>query len=147
MIGIMDKYFDWHYNSVLRLEFLAGMEVELIGTEDNSSEVLNRDAPTTSERVTASNPAPSVDQLQKRLSRRSIAHPEDKILGKKDDPIRTRSTFRNSEESLMGLVSLIAQTIIDEALLENDWILEMQEELNQFTRNDVWDLVPKPKEL
>ena len=92
------------------------MEVELIGTEDNSSEVLNRDAPTTSERVTASNPAPSVDQLQKRLSRSSIAHPEDTILGKKDDPIRTRSTFRNSKESLMGLVSLIEPTTIDEAL-------------------------------
>ena len=23
----------------------------------------------------------------------------------------------------------------------------MQEELNQFTRNDVWDMVPKPKGL
>ena len=45
----------------------------------------------------------------------------------------------------MGLVSLIEPTTIDEALLDNDWILAMQEELNQFTRNDVWDLVPKPK--
>ena len=45
----------------------------------------------------------------------------------------------------MGLVSLIEPTTIDEALLDNDWILEMQEELNQLTRNDVWDLVPKPK--
>ena len=47
--------------------------------------------------------------------------------------------------SLMGLVSLIEPTSIDEALLDNDWILAMQQELNQFTRNDVWDLVPKPK--
>ena len=67
------------------------------------------------------------------------------ILGKKDDPIRTRSMFRNIEESLMGLVSLIKLTSIDEALQDNDWILVMQEELNQFTRNDVWDLVLKPK--
>ena len=55
------------------------------------------------------------------------------ILGKKDDPIRTRSTFRNTEESPMGLVSLIAPTSIDGALQDNDWILAMQEELNQFT--------------
>ena len=45
----------------------------------------------------------------------------------------------------MGLVSLIEPSSIDEALLDNDWILEMQEELNQFTRNNVWDLVPIPK--
>ena len=67
------------------------------------------------------------------------------IMGHKDDPIRTRSTFRNTEESLMGLVSLIEPTSTDEALLDNYWILVMQEELNQFTINDVWDLVPKPK--
>ena len=78
-----------------------------------------------SERNATRNPAPSVDQLQKRFSKSSIAHPEDKILGKKDDPIRTRSTFRNSEESLMGLVSLIEPTTIGEALMDNDWILEM----------------------
>ena len=67
---------------------------------------------------------------RKRLSGSSLAHPEDKILGKKEDPIRTRSTFRNSEEYLMGLVSLIEPTSIDNTLLDNDWILSMQEKLN-----------------
>ena len=67
------------------------------------------------------------------------------IIGKKEDPIRTRSSFRNNEESLFGLVSLIEPTSIDEALQDNDCTLAMQEELNQFSRNDVWDLVPKPK--
>ena len=51
-------------------EFFADIEVEFISTEDNSSEVLNRDAPTTSERNVTSNPTPSVDQLQKNFSRR-----------------------------------------------------------------------------
>jgi vacuolar-type H+-ATPase catalytic subunit A/Vma1 len=40
---------------------------------------------------------------------------------------------------------MIEPTSVDEALQDNDWIISMQEELNQFTRNDVWDLVPKPK--
>ena len=111
-------------------EFLAGMEVELIGTEDKSSEALNRDTPSTSKRVTARNPTPSIDQLQKRPSRSSMDHPEETILGRKEDPIRTRASFRNSEESLMGLVSLIEPSSVDEALLDNDWILAMQEELN-----------------
>ena len=45
----------------------------------------------------------------------------------------------------MGLVSLIEPSSIDKALMNNDLILAIQEELNQFTRNDVWDLVPIPK--
>ena len=44
-------------------EFLADIEVEFTSTEDKASNVLNRDAPTTSERNSTSNLAPSVDQL------------------------------------------------------------------------------------
>ena len=33
----------------------------------------------------------------------------------------------------------------DEALLDFDWVIAMQEELNQFERNNVWKLVPRPK--
>ncbi|XP_024171909.1 uncharacterized mitochondrial protein AtMg00820-like [Rosa chinensis] len=29
-------------------------------------------------------------------------------------------------------------------MLDDNWISAMQEELNQFTRNDVWYLVPRP---
>ncbi|MCI47595.1 putative reverse transcriptase (RNA-dependent DNA polymerase), partial [Trifolium medium] len=49
------------------------------------------------------------------------------------------------EETLLGLVSITEPTSIDAALQDPEWILAMQEELNQFTKNDVWDLVPKPK--
>lgn len=86
----------------------------------------------------------SEDPTQKRSSRITSAHPEEMILGKKDDPIRIRSFLKNSEESLFGLVSLIEPTSIDEALHDNDWIIAMHEDLNQFTRNDVCDLVSRP---
>jgi len=33
-----------------------------------------------------------------------------------------------------------------EALIDSDWISAMQEELHQFERNQVWHLVPKPKD-
>ena len=46
---------------------------------------------------------------------------------------------------MFGFVSLVEPKTIDEALEDNDWIIAMEEELNQFTRNDVWDLVQKPK--
>ena len=45
---------------------------------------------------------------------------------------------------MIGLLLVIEPTTVDEALSDDGWILAMQEELNQFQRNDVWDLVPKP---
>ncbi|KAK2416401.1 putative mitochondrial protein [Trifolium repens] len=72
------------------------------------------------------------------------SHPEELILGNKNSPTKTRSNFRD-EESLFGLVSLIKPKTTNEALSDDAWIVAMEEELNQFKRNDVWDLVPKPK--
>ena len=40
---------------------------------------------------------------------------------------------------------MIEPSKVDEALADDGWILAMQDELNQFKRNDVWDLAPKPK--
>ncbi|GJS83321.1 retrovirus-related pol polyprotein from transposon TNT 1-94 [Tanacetum coccineum] len=34
---------------------------------------------------------------------------------------------------------------VNEALGDESWVVAMQEELNQFIANDVWDLVPLPK--
>ena len=64
------------------------------------------------------------------------SHPEELIIGNKDSPRRTRSHFRQ-EESMIGLISMIEPTTVDEALSDDGWILAMQEELNQFQRNDV----------
>jgi len=43
----------------------------------------------------------------------------------------------------MAFVSQIEPKIVQEALNDSNWISVMQEELNQFTINDVWSLVPK----
>ncbi|WJX12733.1 hypothetical protein P8452_03195 [Trifolium repens] len=71
------------------------------------------------------------------------SHHEELILGNKNNPRKTRSNFR-VDESLFGLVSLIEPKTTNEALPDDAWIVAMEEELNQFKRNDVWDLVPKP---
>ena len=42
-------------------------------------------------------------------------------------------------------MSQLEPKLVDEALLDSDWVIAMQEELNQFERNDVWKLVPRPK--
>ncbi|PNX62971.1 hypothetical protein L195_g061393, partial [Trifolium pratense] len=59
------------------------------------------------------------------------SHPEELILGNKDSPRKTRSQLR-SEESLVGLISMIEPSKVDETLKDDAWIVAMQEELNQF---------------
>ncbi|KAK2450481.1 putative mitochondrial protein [Trifolium repens] len=71
------------------------------------------------------------------------SHPEDLILGNKESPSKTRSAYQQSD-SLLGLISMIEPKNVDEALTDDGWIVAMQDELNQFQRNDVWDLVPRP---
>lgn len=44
----------------------------------------------------------------------------------------------------MAFVSQIEPSKIDEALEDDQWIVAMQEELNQFERNQVWELVSRP---
>ena len=35
---------------------------------------------------------------------------------------------------------------VDEALDDPDWVMAMHEELNNFTRNEVWELVERPNQ-
>ena len=41
---------------------------------------------------------------------------------------------------------MIEPTTVDEILSDDGWILAMLDDLNQFRRNDVWNLVPKPQQ-
>ena len=44
----------------------------------------------------------------------------------------------------MAFLSQMEPKKVDEALKDESWVLAMQEELNQFERNHVWELVPRP---
>jgi hypothetical protein len=45
-----------------------------------------------------------------------------------------------------SFVSSIEPYRVEDALRGLDWVLAMQEELNNFTRNEVWHLLPRPKQ-
>jgi len=45
-----------------------------------------------------------------------------------------------------AFLSNIEPNNVHEALAYFDWITAMQEELHQFVRNEVWHLVPRPKD-
>ncbi|KEH29289.1 hypothetical protein MTR_4g033190 [Medicago truncatula] len=80
--------------------------------------------------------------IQSKFKHKS-SHPEEIIIESKESPRRTRSQLRQ-EESLIGMLSIIEPKTVEEALSDDGWILAMQEELNQFQRNDVWDLICLP---
>ena len=44
----------------------------------------------------------------------------------------------------MTFVSMIEPKNLKEDIIDDQWIVAMQEELNQFERNNVWELVEKP---
>jgi hypothetical protein len=43
-------------------------------------------------------------------------------------------------------VSSIEPYRVEDALRDPDWVVAMQEELNNFTTNEVWHLVPRPNQ-
>jgi hypothetical protein len=72
-------------------------------------------------------------------------HPVDQILGDISKGVITRSRLANFCENY-SFVSSIEPFRVEEALQDPDWVLAMQEELNNFKRNEVWSLVPRPKQ-
>jgi len=70
-------------------------------------------------------------------------HPQDLIIGNLDHGITTRRLVGVIANSCF--VSNIEPKNVKEALTDEFGIEAMQEELNQFKRSDVWDLVPRPE--
>jgi hypothetical protein len=72
-------------------------------------------------------------------------HPLDQILSDISKGVTTRSRLANFCEHY-SVVSSIEPFRVEEALQDPVWVLAMQEELNNFKRNEVWSLVPRPKQ-
>jgi len=72
-------------------------------------------------------------------------HPVDNILGSISKGVTTRSRLATFCE-YYSFVSSLEPLKVDEALNDPDWVMAMQEELNNFTRNAVWSLVERPKQ-
>jgi hypothetical protein len=72
-------------------------------------------------------------------------HPVNSILGDIQKGVITRSRVAHFCEHY-SFVSSIEPYRIEDALRDLDWVVAMQEELNNFTRNEVWHLVPRPNQ-
>ena len=71
-------------------------------------------------------------------------HPIDNILGSIRKGVTTRSHLAHFCQ-FYSFVSSLEPLKVDEALKDLDWVMAMQEELNNFERNHVWELVERPK--
>jgi hypothetical protein len=86
-----------------------------------------------------SDPHPRVRQSVQR------DHPVDNILGSIRRGVTTRSRLANFCDHY-SFVYMLEPLRVEEALDDADWVMAMQEELNNFTRNEVWSLVERPKQ-
>ncbi|GKA31524.1 retrovirus-related pol polyprotein from transposon TNT 1-94 [Tanacetum coccineum] len=74
-------------------------------------------------------------------------HPLDQVIGNPSKPVMTRQKLQTDYEICMYAltVSTIEPKNIKEAMADHSWIESMQDELNQFERLQVWELVPRPE--
>ncbi|KAL2340625.1 hypothetical protein Fmac_008565 [Flemingia macrophylla] len=68
----------------------------------------------------------------------------DNVIGDIEKEVSTRHSLNNFCK-IMAFVSQIEPKTNEDAIQDEFWQLAMQEELNQFERNQVWDLVHEPK--
>ncbi|GKD31684.1 hypothetical protein Tco_1242462, partial [Tanacetum coccineum] len=59
-----------------------------------------------------------------------------------DEFLKVKKVVNIKESKYRPLEQVIEYKNVNEALGDESWVVAMQEELNQFIANDVWDLVP-----
>nr|GEZ76607.1 hypothetical protein [Tanacetum cinerariifolium] len=76
-------------------------------------------------------------------------HPLDNIIGQLSRPVSTR--LQLYEQALFcyydAFLTLVEPKMYKDALTQSCWIEAMQEELNEFERLEVWELVPRPDKV
>jgi hypothetical protein len=54
--------------------------------------------------------------------------------------------IKDSEQSHVSFLSITEPKIFYEANKHDDWIIAMNEELDQIEKNNTWELVPRPED-
>nr|GEY83873.1 retrovirus-related Pol polyprotein from transposon TNT 1-94 [Tanacetum cinerariifolium] len=84
-------------------------------------------------------------QLQPSTHSWTKDHPRDQVIGDPSKPVMTRQRlYTNSEVCMYALtVNTTEPKNIKEAMADHSWIESMQDDLNQFEKLQVWELVPR----
>ncbi|WVZ69170.1 LOW QUALITY PROTEIN: hypothetical protein U9M48_018003 [Paspalum notatum var. saurae] len=90
-------------------------------------------------------PVQAPQMAPQRRSQLTSGHSKKLIIGSPTRGVTTRSRNAAAFVQADSFVSSIEPTTIDQALSDSDWVNAMHEELNNFTRNEIWTLDAKPK--
>ncbi|GJW93847.1 retrovirus-related pol polyprotein from transposon TNT 1-94 [Tanacetum coccineum] len=72
-------------------------------------------------------------------------HPLENVIGSLNQ--RTLRSQAQNQSNFFCFISTIKPKNMNKALAVESWIVAMQEELNQFITNDVWELVSQPRNM
>nr|GEV58793.1 uncharacterized mitochondrial protein AtMg00810-like [Tanacetum cinerariifolium] len=127
-----------------------------VSSDTPSSTIIDQDTPSTSTSQTNQETPSSVIPLGVEEANHDIKvthidnnpytkyDPLDNVIGDSSSSVSTRHQLQ--DESLFcyfnAFLSSVEPTSYKEALIESYWIEAMQEELNEFERLEVWELVP-----
>ena len=114
-----------------------------VQVENEQDSVSHDEAQMQDQEASVSHPSHQVQVLQPNHIARD--HPVDHIIGDIESGVQTRSRLATICQHY-SFVSFKEPINIDDAMKDNDWIIVMQEELNNFKRNEVWELVERPKD-
>jgi hypothetical protein len=131
---------------------------QVVDVQDDKYEVLNsplrqasnvqvQDHGASSSNEDKSSDQPSSSNQVQVLQPQHVArdHPIDSVIGDIRSGVQTRLRVAMVCE-YASFVSTKEPKKVEEALDDADWIMAMQEELNNFTKNDVWELVERPED-
>jgi hypothetical protein len=131
-----------------KYQVLSNSNVQASGSQDqnqasSSSQVQDQQVASTSSQP---NDQPSASNQIQILQPTNVErdHLLDSIIGDISRGVQIRSRLVSFYEHF-SFVSSIESKKIDEALTDVDWVNAMHEELNNFKRNQVWELVERPK--
>nr|GEU45202.1 retrovirus-related Pol polyprotein from transposon TNT 1-94 [Tanacetum cinerariifolium] len=77
--------------------------------------------------------------------KRSRNHSLENVIGNLNQ--RTLRSQAQNQSNFFCFISTIEPKNVTKALGDESWIVAMQEELNQFIANDIWELVPQPRNM
>ena len=81
-------------------------------------------------------------------SRVTLNHPLSNIISDRDEGLclRKGQAYSVNHVTYNCYLAQFEPKKVEEALKDENWIESMHQELHQFIRNDVWELVPRPKD-
>jgi hypothetical protein len=116
-------------------EFEAEQVQELEQEDSEPNEYAN--IQTDSNQQTTSNSSSRITQKN---------HPANQIIGEKDKGVQTRrKIIKNTEQSHIAFISMLEPKNFNETSKDDHWVKDMNDELDQIEKNNMWELVPRPE--